>query len=391
MLHTALFGVVCTIYIKKKYMGRKLELSEVIKRFRNIHGERYDYSLINEYKNNRTLIPIVCKEHGVFYQRTDKHLLGHGCPLCSKNKKLTTETFIEKAKKVHGDKYDYSKVNYITNDIKVCIICSKHGEFWQTPHMHLFGQGCPKCHGNEKKTTEKYIQECKKVHGDKYDYSKTIYKNAFSPVIIICPKHGEYTQIARTHLYGHGCPECAGKRKYDLVYFLEKAKNVHGNKYDYSLIKEIKNNRELLPIICPKHGIFYQTIDNHINQKQGCPNCMKSHLENDVAHFLNENNITFFVKKKFKWLGKQHLDFFLPEYNIAIECQGEQHFIPSNFGSKKKTKEECFKRTIELDKKKKELCIKNNVKILYFANKNTKSLSKEIITDYKTLLLEIKH
>ena len=371
-------------------MAKKLELSEVLKCFEDKHGDKYDYSLIKEYVNNRTPVPIICREHGVFYQRPEKHLAGQGCPVCSKNHKLTTETFIEKAKKIHKDKYDYSKVTYINNETKVCIICPEHGEFRQTPHMHLAGQGCPKCYGNERKTTEEYIRECQKIHGNKYDYSKTIYKNAFTPVTIICPEHGEYFQIARVHLYGHGCPECVNKKKYDLSYFIEKARSIHGDKYDYSSIKEIKNNRDYLPIICPKHGVFYQTADNHINQKQGCPKCMTSHLENDMCAFLKENEIDYEFKKKFKWLGKQHLDFYLPKYNIAIECQGEQHFIPCNFGSKNKTKEECFERVNNLDNNKKKLCSKHNIKLLYFAYNKKLNLPKNIITNYEDLLKKIK-
>ncbi len=371
-------------------MSKKLLLNEVLEKFEKIHGDKYDYSLIKEYTNNRTPIPIICKKHGVFYQRPDKHFRGQGCPLCNKTYKLTNESFIEKAKSVHGDKYDYSKINYKNNDTKVCIVCPIHGEFWQSPHMHLFGQGCPKCYGNERKTTKEFIEECNKIHGDRYDYSKTVYKNAYSNIIITCPIHGDFTQVARVHLQGHGCPECNGKRKYDKEYFIKKAKEIHGDKYDYSLINTIKNNREPLPILCRKHGVFYQTIDNHLNQSQGCPNCKRSALEENVAKFLTEKNIRFEAKKHFQWLGKQHLDFYLPEHNTAIECQGEQHFIPSNFGSKIKTKEECFGKVKELDERKNKLCAENGVNLIYFTNIKIKELPENIITNYDTLLEKIE-
>lgn len=351
-------------------MGKKLELKEVIERFKKIHGDKYLYDEIKEYKNNRALLPIICRTHGLFYTTADKHFRGCGCPKCAKNHKLTTEEFRERANKIHNNKYEYPD-EYVSTDVKMHIICPIHGVFEQTPHMHLSGQGCPKCYGYETKTTEQYIEECRKVHGNKYNYDKTIYKNANSKVIITCPIHGDYEQKARSHLYGHGCPQCSGKKKYDKEYFLIKAKEVHGDKYDYSLIEEIKNNRTLLPIICPKHGIFYQTADNHINQKQGCPKCQRSLLEEEMALFLEKNGIEYEEQKKFKWLKSQSLDFYLPKYNIAIECQGIQHLAPyGNFGSSKKTKEEIYEKVCELDDLKNKLCNENGVNIIYYTNEN---------------------
>ena len=197
---------------------------------------------------------------------------------------------------------------------------------------------------------------------------------------------------ARQHLYGHGCPICSGKKKYNREYFLIRAKEVHGDVYDYSLIKEedIKNNRSKVPIICKKHGIFNQTIDNHINQKNGCPKCCRSKLEEEIAKFLDEHNILYREKEKYEWLGKrQHIDFYLPEYNIAIECQGEQHFKGSNFGSKKITDEESFKKVIKLDENKKEQCKINGIKMLYFTNIILDEYPYEVITDYQSLLHEL--
>ena len=258
---------------------------------KEIHGDKYDYSKV-EYINTKTKVCIICPVHGEFWQTPDKHInRKHGCQKCAKNCKQTLEQFVEKAKEIHGDKYDYSKVEYINTDTKVCIICPEHGEFWQTPHMHLKKQGCPKCYGNIRKTTKEFVSKAKEIHGEKYDYSKTHYINAFTKVIITCPEHGEFEQIARVHLYGHGCPKCVGKKKYNKDYFLEKAKEIHGSKYDYSLLKEedFINNRNKVQIICKKHGTFEQAIDNHINQKHGCPKCSRSKLEENVSKFLDKN------------------------------------------------------------------------------------------------------
>lgn len=353
-------------------MGKKLSLEEVKNRINQKHNGKYDLSLIKEYKNNRTKLPIICEKHGVFYSSADKLFSGCGCPKCAKNCKMDNDSFKDNAVKIHGDKYNYDKAEYKNSETKIKIICNQCGStFWQTPHMHLRGQGCPNCNGNVKKNSKDFIAECEKVHNNKYDYSKTIYKNAYSKIIVTCPIHGDFEQIARVHLNGHGCPKCSGKHRYDKDYFIEKAKEIHGNKYDYSLIKTIESNREKLPIICPKHGVFTQTIDKHINQKSGCPKCQRSLLEEEISILLKENNYEFEEQKHFQWLGLQSLDFYLPKYKIAIECQGIQHFIPyGNFGSKKNSKEELFESIDKLDSRKNELCKKNGILILYYSNVN---------------------
>ena len=127
--------------------------------------------------------------------------------------KLTTEGFIKKAQKVHGDMYDYSKVEYVNSKTKVCIICKQHGEFWQQPSNHLHGIRCPQC-GLEirrKKRTHSFdvfLKSAKAIHGDKYDYSKVDYINKRTPVCIVCPKHGDFWQSPSKHLAGNGCERC---------------------------------------------------------------------------------------------------------------------------------------------------------------------------------------
>lgn len=123
------------------------------------------------------------------------------------SKRLTTEGFIEKAKKLHDNKYDYSKAEYVNTNTKVCIICPEHGEFWQTPSNHLQGKGCPKCKGKNK-TTEEFIEKANIIHNNKYDYSKVEYKSNRTKVCIICPEHGEFWQTPHEHLHGCGCPKC---------------------------------------------------------------------------------------------------------------------------------------------------------------------------------------
>ena len=278
-------------------------------------------------------------------------------------KKLTTEEFIERARKVHGDKYDYSKVDYKGKDIKVCIICPIHGEFWQTPHNHINGSKCPKCVGKHRYTTEEWIEEARKVHGDKYNYSKVIYNGAFEKVCIICPIHGEFWTKANNHLNGDGCKKCYhDKERMTIEEFIKRSREIHGDKYDYS--KTDLNNRDekgKVCIICPIHGEFWQTPHSHLTRR-GCPFCKESSLEKEVAKCLHENEIKYERSFKDKWLGKQHLDFYLPKYNLAIECQGKQHFIPIEYFDG----EEGLKNTKKRDNLKIQKCKENGIKLIHY-------------------------
>ena len=309
-------------------------------------------------------------------------------------KKKTTKEFIEQARAIHGDKYDYSKAEYIGANVKICIICPIHGEFWQTPSSHIRGKGCHKCAiDNITLTTEIFIKKAKAIHGDKYDYSKVNYVNNHTPICIICPKHGEFWQLPMVHLRPNkgGCLKCSyetrniykrlGKDK-----FIEKAKAIHGDKYDYSKVEYV-NILTPVCIICPKHGEFWQVPHFHL-QGHGCRKCRQSKMEVEITKFLKENNIEFIPEcgaSKFKWIGKLKYDFYLPKYNIAIECQGKQHFIPvKQFGGE----EEFIKRKNQ-DSEKLRLSKENGIKILYYANYKY-NFPYYVILDKNTLLERIK-
>ena len=304
-------------------------------------------------------------------------------------KKKTKEEFIKEAKKKHKGKYDYSKVDYVNNRTKVCIICPKpeHGEFWQAPSNHTQGQGCPYC-GVEKKresqtsTKEKFIKKSHDIHGDKYDYSKVNYVNCDTKVCIICPEHehGEFWQVPSSHLQGVGCPKCGVEKKRESQTstkeeFIKKSHDIHGDKYDYSKVKYVNGDTKVC-IICSEHGEFCQTPNDHL-RGSGCPKCNLSHLERSVMNYLDEVGISYEYQKRFKWLGRQSLDFYLPDYNVGIECQGLQHFESVDyFGGDK-----GFKNTLERDKRKKSLCEEYGIKLLYFGN----------VPNYNTFLGEVVH
>ena len=348
---------------------------------RKVHGDKYDYSKV-EYVNNHTKVCIICSEHGEFWQTPSAHLQGQGCPKCANEtnggrKRLSISSFIKKAREVHGDKYDYSKVEYDGAHTKVCIICPEHGEFWQTPNERKNGCGCPIC-GNEAKgercrsSKEEFIKKANEVHGGKYEYSKVEYVNNATKVCIICPKHGNFEQTPNSHLRGCGCPNCSFENTGDrcrssLVEFIKKARKLHGDKYNYSNVEYV-NSRIKVCIICSEHGEFWQSPNKHLIGS-GCPKCNLSHLERSVMNYLDNVGITYDYQKRFKWLGKQSLDFYLPEYKVGIECQGEQHFFPVDFAGKG-VEWACkeFDKLIERDKCKKALCEKHGIKLLYFGD-----------------------
>jgi len=379
-------------------MAKKLTKEEFINRAKLIYGNKYDYSKV-DYINSRTKVCIICPTHGEFWQIPNSHLQGKGCRKCwyetySKSKRYTKEAFVEKCRKIYGDKYDYSKVEYVNCETKVCIICPIHGEFWQTPLLLLQGHGCQKCgvnlrNVNKKLSTNKFISKAKKVHGDKYDYSKVEYSGANAKVCIICPKHGEFWQIAEMHLKGQGCKKCYGNAKMTKNDFIEKARNVHGDKYDYSNVEYTGNNKSKVSIICPVHGEFSQRIDIHL-QGKGCPKCHTSKLEISVSTLLNEFGIEYMHqvnKNTFEWLGRLTLDFYLPKYNIAIECQGIQHFKEDKNKLSFFT-EKVVNEIIERDKKKKKLCEENGLILLYYSELNI-NFPYDVINNKNNLINKI--
>lgn len=376
---------------------------EFIEKARKKHGDKYDYSKI-EAINDNDHVCIICPEHGEFWQRPKNHIKGYGCTKCGRNAvseklSLNTDSFIKKAYKVHGNKYDYSKVNYINNHTKVCIICPEHGEFWQTPNDHLDNHGCIKCRDvNISKTlsdtTNIFIEKARKTHGDKYDYSKVEYKGGDIKVCIICPIHGEFWQTPHAHLRGDGCKKCGiekrtKERSLTTEEFIKRATIKHNGKYDYSKVEYV-NWFTPVCIICPEHGEFWQRAGDHLNG-HGCDKCVSSKLEEQVENLLNQYNIIFdkhVTSLKLKWLGYKHLDFYLPDYNIAIECQGEQHYEPVKFGGISEERAiKNFETQKQRDIEKQKLCLVNNIELIYFTKRKYNYLSNVITTENK--LIEI--
>lgn len=316
-------------------------------------------------------------------------------------KRKTQEEFINQVKEIHGNRYDYSKVEYVNDKTKVCIIChekdefgEEHGEFWVTPNNFLKNRNCPKCSKREKLTKDSFIKKARSIHGDKYDYSKVEVRGVDTKVIIICPIHGEFEQTPYKHLQRQqGCPEC-GKIQRGLSHrisvetFLERAKATHGNKYDYSKVEYTGVDTKVC-IICPIHGEFWQTPYVHTSMGCGCPVCNRSKLEEEIAKLLDSENIIYeYRKRDFDWLCRMELDFYIPNLNVAIECQGLQHFQPVDFGDKNINIKEAFESTIYRDNKKKQLCDEHNIKLLYFSKLGI-NYPYQVYEDKQELLKEI--
>ena len=274
--------------------------------------------------------------------------------------KKTIEEFIKQSIKVHGNKYDYSLSIYVTSKIKVKIICLEHGVFEQTPDQHLQGYGCNKCNGGIKLTKTEIIKNFKNSHNNKYNYSLVNYKNSHTKVKIICTEHGVFEQTPNSHKRGNGCPKCAGKQK-TISEIINDFSKIHGNRYDYSLVKYKKSN-EKVNIICTEHGTFKQTVSKHLNN-QGCPICRESKGEKEIRKLLESKNINYISQKTFQGCKyKKHLpfDFYLPKYNMCIEFDGEQHFIPKKHFGGLNGLQKIQKR----DNIKNIFCDKNNIKLL---------------------------
>jgi len=295
-----------------------------------------------------------------------------------KTKDELKDNFIKRSNKTHNNKYDYSFVEYINNKTQVKIICPEHGIFEQRPDNHSNRTGCPNC---RKITNDIFINKCREVHKNRYNYDFTEYKNNRLKVKIVCINHGLFEQKASSHLEGVGCPICRNEeiRKRFVKnknYFLQKSKEIHGDKYDYSLVEYI-NNKIHVTIICPTHGKFEQTPSNHYNY--GCKLCKESQGERNIMLYLEEKSIKYIRQKTFqKCKNKQVLpfDFYLPEHNICIEYDGIQHFRPVKyFGG-----DEKLKTTQKHDKIKNIYCEENNIKLIRIKyNENiVKKLNKNL-------------
>lgn len=249
-------------------------------------------------------------------------------------KKLTTEEYIEKAKDVHGDKYDYSQTIYVNNHTKLCIICPIHGEFYQNPQSHLSGCGCPHCYGNKKSSTEVFIKYCTKIHNGKYNYDKTQYVNKRTKVIITCPIHGDFEQEAGKHKLGQGCPLCGKKytiehSKNNFENFINESNKRFNEEYSFPFIEsEYENSHSKVTIVHkPCNTQFTKIACDHITSPYGgCTHCYinKSYDETELYEYIKSllKIDETIVRNVRNVIDNNEIDIYLPNRRIAIEYNG---------------------------------------------------------------------
>ena len=254
--------------------------------------------------------------------------------------KQTTQDFIEKARKVHGDKYDYSCTEYMGARYNVSIRCKIHGVFTQIATNHLGGKGCTECSRikvarDQTSNTEEFIKKARNIHGDRYDYSLVDYKNNRTQVEIICKIHEKFLQAPSDHLSGKGCTECGKEKSKEDTRsrimllkdeFIKRANNIHKNLYDYSKIEYV-DTRTKIKIICKKHGSFLQTPQKHMSGR-GCPTCGR---ERTIEH--NFSNTQDFIKKAKLLHGDlfsyKEVDYRGADTKIEIICKKHGSFFQS--------------------------------------------------------------
>lgn len=253
-------------------MPKKNNKDTFIKKSNLIHNFNYNYSKV-DYINNSTNVIIICNIHGEFIQRPDVHLRGCGCIKCgyiknSKNNRLKSVEFLKKCRLIHKDNYDYSDVVYINNRTPIDIICKVHGSFKQEPRSHLRGSGCPNC-ANKNIDSVVFIEKCKLIYGDHYNYDKVKYISSIKKVLVKCKKGHEFKITPNNHLRGRGCPICRQSRGEIII-----------SKY---------------------------LLDQKIE-------FISQYRFNDC-----------------KLVRPLPFDFYLPKYKICIEFDGEQHFNKFRF------------------------------------------------------------
>jgi hypothetical protein len=290
-----------------------------IEKARLKHGDKYDYSKV-EYTGSRKKVIIICPEHGEFRQEPVSHLRGCGCKECA-CPVYDTDKFISKANIIHGNKYYYSLVEYSHGDNEIDIICPIHGAFKQKAKHHLRGHGCNLCRYNipDKDT---FLDEANKIHGCKYDYSRVSFNLSQDKITIICPDHGNFEQTVRSHLDGHGCHKCGyiqanscKKNVGTTNEFLKRARLKHGDKYDYSKV-EYTGSSNKVTIICPEHGEFEQRPDGHL-AGHGCASC-GAILPRDRTYDKKEHQLIEGEERKYC----KHCDEWL-ELSSFSKCKKE--------------------------------------------------------------------
>ena len=288
-------------------------------------------------------------------------------------KKNKQQDWIDRANKSHNNFYDYGLLEYINSQSKVKIICPIHGEFFQKANDHVRGVGCKECSKSKisqskMKSVDEFVVELNKKYDGDITLKDLNYVGNNVKTVFICQKHGEFEQYPKSLLNGHSCPECSG-RVFDNNSFIEHSKLIHGSRYDYSESIYI-SARSKIKIICPIHGEFSQKPNGHLSGR-GCPKCTRSKGEIIIADWLEKNSIRYESEKWFDGCrGTRRplpFDFYLSDYNICLEYDGEQHYRAVRFnGMSEDRANDSYRKIVEHDEVKNRYCGENGIRLIRF-------------------------
>jgi hypothetical protein len=308
------------------------------------------------------------------------------------------DIYLKKAIEIHNNNYDYSLITQLPKrDTRVKIICRMHGEFEQSFHKHLCGDGCKRC-ANERlgrqrieKASNKFKDQAKQIHNDKYDYSNSLYITAKDEITIICQKHGEFKQTPNKHLNGYGCKECGIENIKEKLLtpwneYKQALENLHQNKYDYSKVIWKGVDHDII-VICHIHGDFKIRAADH-KRGRGCEKCSKeSHIQ------YNKLVTSNFIEKSIEIWGNKY-DYSKTNYigateKVIIICDkhGEFEQLPSNhyiYGCGSCGREKNVRNNELKEKSRKEFVDKSNTvhknKYSYFNTDYINSITKIKVT-----------
>jgi hypothetical protein len=330
---------------ERKRQPRLGSFESFVARANEVHKGKFAYAC-EEFRGMHYKLPITCPHHGVFRQTPKDHVRAvdpSGCPKCglesrSTARTKTTEKFVSEAKAVHGGLYDYSEVKYINTKTEVIIKCVTHGAFSQLPFNHLKGAGCPKCANkfkgdNSRLTLDQFIEQARKVHGDRYGYDKVVYEKNNKKVAIECKKHGLFWQTPADHCQGRGCVHCGNEasaktRTTDTGVILGRLLQKHEGRYSYPAFEYV-NQEQVIDIMCPDHGVFRQKVGVHM-MGAGCQKCAStaSVSERNLRGFIRTLPVASVFNDRSGVAGKSvngnnlEVDVYFPEHKVALELDG---------------------------------------------------------------------
>lgn len=367
-------------------MTKRQTIEEFRLKAAKIHGDKYKY-LALDFSFNPVKVIADCPEHGEF--STSAHAMisrGYGCQKCgnlakAESKRRNLEDTELAARKTHGDTYVYRSIEYRNRRGYLTIDCKKHGEFVQAADKHLAGQGCPICKqqvstDKRTRTEEEIFAEATAVHNGRYTY-KRLSREGVPTLTVVCKEHGEFSQNMQSHLAGQGCRLCyndsvSARKTMSLDEFIQKAREIHGDRYTYTELPRVRGERMRLSINCKFHGKFEQLANDHLGG-HGCPSCSLrvSQPNIEIKALLESLGLTVEAEKRIG-PSRKTVDIYLPELNLAIEYNGN-YWHSSKFVSS------------EAHREKQELCASGGWRLVYINSDEWKFRQHAVVAYLKML------